>query len=148
MRTRVCLGWLGVLIMGVTTASPVLAADKQGAPAAAGASTTGRAANPDDDLDDLDADIPVPPPPAPAAPAPRATSTPSPMQVSSEAPPLEPRPDRYTIQRGDTLWEISQRFWGDAFFWPRLWSYNPYIGNAHLIYPGNVLRFDPGSYGG
>lgn len=56
------------------------------------------------------------------------------------------RPDAYTIQNGDTLWSISGQFWGDSFFWPSLWSYNPYIGNAHLIYPGNTLRFTPGSY--
>lgn len=56
------------------------------------------------------------------------------------------RPDGYQVQNGDTLWSISGQFWGDSFFWPTLWSYNPYIGNAHLIYPGNTLRFSPGSY--
>lgn len=56
------------------------------------------------------------------------------------------RPDAYQVQNGDTLWSISGQFWGDSFFWPTLWSYNPYIGNAHLIYPGNTLRFSPGSY--
>jgi hypothetical protein len=56
------------------------------------------------------------------------------------------KPDQYVIQPGDTLWDISGKFWGDSFFWPKLWSYNPYIGNAHLIYPGNVLRFFPGNY--
>ncbi len=61
-------------------------------------------------------------------------------------PALEARPDRYVIQHGDTLWDISRRFWGDPYFWPKLWSFNPYIGNAHLIYPGNVLRLDPGNY--
>ncbi len=56
------------------------------------------------------------------------------------------RPDRYVIQFGDTLWDISKRFWGDPFFWPKLWSFNPYIGNAHIIYPGNILRLNPGNY--
>lgn len=58
----------------------------------------------------------------------------------------ESRPDVYTVQRGDTLWSISSQFWGDPFFWPRLWSYNPSIGNAHQIFPSNLLRFTPGSY--
>ncbi len=62
------------------------------------------------------------------------------------SPALETRPDRYAIQHGDTLWDIARRFWGDPFLWPKLWSFNPYIGNAHLIYPGNVLRLDQGSY--
>lgn len=60
--------------------------------------------------------------------------------------PVGDRPDVYQIQNGDTLWMLSGQFWGDPWFWPTLWSYNPYIGNAHLIYPGNNLRFTPGSY--
>lgn len=60
--------------------------------------------------------------------------------------PVGNRPDVYQIQNGDTLWMLSGQFWGDPYFWPTLWSYNPYISNAHLIYPGNNLRFTPGSY--
>lgn len=55
------------------------------------------------------------------------------------------RPNVYVVVRGDTMWDISGRFWGDPYFWPTLWSYNPSIGNAHFIYPGNVLRFSLGS---
>ena len=54
-------------------------------------------------------------------------------------------PDRYVIQTGDTLWDISSRFMGDAGYWPRLWSFNDYITNPHWIYPGNVIVFRPGT---
>ena len=35
----------------------------------------------------------------------------------------------HTIRPGDTLWDISQTFWGEAEQWPRMWSYNNYITN-------------------
>ncbi len=50
----------------------------------------------------------------------------------------------YVIQSGDTLWDISTRFLGDAQAWPQLWSVNTYITNPHWIYPGNVIRFQLG----
>lgn len=54
-------------------------------------------------------------------------------------------PDEYIIQPGDTLWDICARILGDPFQWPKLWSFNQYITNPHWIYPGNVLRFVPGT---
>jgi len=51
----------------------------------------------------------------------------------------------HTIKVGDTLWDISETFWGDAEQWPRMWSYNRYITNPHWIYPGNTIRFTPGT---
>lgn len=57
----------------------------------------------------------------------------------------QPPPDRYIIQPGDTLWDISSAFMGDAYYWPRLWSFNEYITNPHWIYPGNVIVFRPGT---
>ena len=57
----------------------------------------------------------------------------------------------YVVRPGDSLWNITDRFFGDPFLWPRLWSINPYIDNPHLIYPGDVItltdlpivKFDP-----
>lgn len=54
-------------------------------------------------------------------------------------------PDYYTVQTGDTLWEISSAFLGNAFYWPRLWSINDYITNPHWIYPGNRIVFRMGT---
>jgi len=49
-------------------------------------------------------------------------------------------PDRYTIKRGDTLWEISGLFLQRAWRWPELWGMNmDQIRNPHLIFPGQVL---------
>ena len=53
--------------------------------------------------------------------------------------------DRYIIQPGDTLWDISTAFMGDAYYWPQLWSFNDYITNPHWIYPGQYVVFSPGS---
>lgn len=48
-------------------------------------------------------------------------------------------PQIYTIQKGDTLWGISERFIKDPYYWPNLWSHNPDIPNPHFIYPGQKL---------
>jgi hypothetical protein len=47
----------------------------------------------------------------------------------------------HTVERGDTLWDLSQKFLGSPWYWPKVWSYNPDIANPHWIYPGNMVRF-------
>ena len=42
----------------------------------------------------------------------------------------------YIIQKGDTLWGISDSELADNFLWPKLWNVNPQIENPDLIYPG------------
>jgi hypothetical protein len=54
-----------------------------------------------------------------------------------------PTVDQYTVQKGDTLWDICERLAGSPWVWPRVWSYNPEITNPHWIYPGDIVRFQP-----
>ncbi|MGD8318676.1 MAG: LysM peptidoglycan-binding domain-containing protein [Myxococcales bacterium] len=52
-------------------------------------------------------------------------------------------PEVHTVVEGDTLWDITGRYYGDPYQWPRVWSYNPDITNPHWIYPGTEIRLRP-----
>lgn len=46
----------------------------------------------------------------------------------------------YTIKKGDTLWNISERFFDSPWQWPELWNKNKQIPNPHWIFPGERIR--------
>jgi hypothetical protein len=55
--------------------------------------------------------------------------------------------ETYDVVKGDTLWDISKRLFGNSFYWPKVWSLNNAAGlvNPHVIEPGQKLTFMPGS---
>ena len=52
-------------------------------------------------------------------------------------------PPVYTVRRGDTLWDITGRYYANPWGWPQVWSYNPEITNPHWIYPMDHIRLLP-----
>jgi len=48
-------------------------------------------------------------------------------------------PTRHVVVKGDTLWDISAKFFQDPWQWPNIWQHNTQIKNPHLIYPGDII---------
>jgi nucleoid-associated protein YgaU len=56
--------------------------------------------------------------------------------------------ETYQVSRGDTLWGISVTFFGNGFFWPKLWQLNSDgITNPHEINVGDKIVFSMGTLG-
>lgn len=54
--------------------------------------------------------------------------------------------ERYEIVKGDTLWDVSSRLFGDAKVWPKVWEINnDSILNPHMIEPRMTLVFNAGT---
>lgn len=93
-------------------------------------------------------DTSEPPPPVPEAdtpevvPAAQEAPPPAPEPVAEPtpppAPPPPPAPRTYTVVSGDTLWAISERFYGDGNKYQQIADASG-ISNPDLIHPGQVL---------
>lgn len=63
--------------------------------------------------------------------------------VKPAAEPMGPMPEFtfYTIEKGDSLWKIASKFYGNGAKWNTLFEDNKeVIQNPDLIYPGQVIR--------
>lgn len=52
-----------------------------------------------------------------------------------DIPEAEDVPEVYIVKKGDTLWDIAERFFGDPVTWPDIWKKNLFIEDPHWIYP-------------
>lgn len=59
--------------------------------------------------------------------------------ASPESNPAVTENKTHTVQKGDTLWAIAKRYYGNGSQYPKIASANPSIKNPNLIYPGQVL---------
>ena len=66
-----------------------------------------------------------------------STAGQEPVKVPSDV------PQTHTVKEGDTLWDITENYYGDPYRWPQIWSYNPEITNPHWIYPDLEVQLRP-----
>jgi len=84
----------------------------------------------------------------PPIPAPRLVTA---AELAARAMPAAPaapaRPRRafdpegtvHVVEKGDTLWDISDLYLGTPWIWPSIWKDNDEIENPHLILPGDKI---------
>jgi nucleoid-associated protein YgaU len=89
---------------------------------------------------------PAEPAAAEAAPAEAAPAAPAAHEV--ELGPLghdaQGRPGRiHVVNKGDTLWDISDAYLGTPWVWPSVWKDNDDVENPHLIFPGDRIWISP-----
>lgn len=48
--------------------------------------------------------------------------------------------ETHQVQKGDTLWDLSESYLKDPLLWPKIWKINPGIDNPHIISPGQIVK--------
>jgi hypothetical protein len=82
--------------------------------------------------------------PAPTAPAQTAEADAN-VALGPVAHDSQGRPGRiHVVQKGDTLWDISDAYLGTPWVWPSIWKDNTAeVENPHRIYPGERIWISP-----
>ncbi len=45
----------------------------------------------------------------------------------------------HVVEKGDTLWDLGQRYLGNPYAWPQIWELNKWVKDPHWIFPGDPL---------
>jgi LysM repeat protein len=45
----------------------------------------------------------------------------------------------HIVQKGDTLWDLGNKYLGNPFSWPQIWELNKWVKDPHWIYPGDPI---------
>ena len=64
------------------------------------------------------------------------------LDAAQPEPPLtlsETAPEHYTVQAGDTVWDIASLFLREPWRWQELWAGNEHLDDAHAIESGDEL---------
>ncbi len=148
MRTKTIARWRRAALAGALAVSLSAGAQQEPAPAAQPEQPPPQAAQPEQAQPQQAAQPePQQQPPARTETAPVVTEQSPRPPPDTNIQPVPGTPEEYVIQKGDTLWDLSQKFLNNPWYWPKIWSNNPYIENPHWIYPGNKLRIVPGEGG-
>jgi len=76
----------------------------------------------------------------------KVVASPEPAPRPVESSPAPPQQTTYTVVRGDCLWAIARKFYGNGALYPKIYDANPNVfkgRSPNLIYAGDVLVIPP-----
>ncbi len=79
----------------------------------------------------------------PRAEAPRQASAAAVAAPAPAATAPKPQPVFYTVRRGDSLWSIAQRVYGQAALWPRILEENRGLAASQALRVGERIQLFP-----